>query len=80
MQTTVVWVKDFRQNISSFIKKSQKDNTSFLIMCRNRPVLEVKPCFNLKLELDGTQINYYKTLESTLDFWKSSEDDDIFKF
>ena len=78
MTIVSVGQKDFRQNISRFAKESRKNNVSYIVTHRNKPVWEVKPCFNKDLSLDETQIRYYKQLESTLDFWNTEEDDDLF--
>ena len=80
MTTTVVWVKDFRQNISKFIKEARENNVSYIVLKRNKPVLEIKPCFNETIELDETQVRYYKTLENSLDFWNNPNDDNIFDY
>lgn len=80
MQITAIWIKDFRQNISKISKEAREKNKTYLVLHRKKPFLEIRPCFNENISLDSeVQINYYKTLESTLDFWNSSEDDDIFK-
>lgn len=78
MNTSVIGIKDFRQNITKLSKKAQAENTTYVVTVRNKPVFEVKPCFNAQVELDDTQIEYYKALEQSLDFWKGTQDDDIF--
>ena len=79
MKTTVIGIKDFRQNISELIEVAQKKHTIYIVRKRNKPVLEVKPIFNESIEVDDVQIDYYKSLESTLSFWLDDQDDDIFK-
>jgi len=78
MKIIAVGQKDFRQNISHFAKQSKTHNISYIVTYRNKPVWEVKPCFNKNISLDNTQIQYYSHLSNTLDFWNSPEDDDIF--
>ena len=80
MKTTVIGLKDFRQNLSKLANMAQKYNTTYLVKKRNKLILEVKPTFNTEIEMDDTQINYYKSLEDTLSFWQSDKDDDIFKY
>jgi len=78
MKTTVIGLKDFRQNISKLADISQKHHTVYIVKKRNKPVFEVKPTFNEELEIDDIQVDYYKSLESTLSFWLDDQDDDIF--
>jgi hypothetical protein len=79
MRTVQIGVKDFRQNMAELSRKSQKKNWSFLVTRRNKPLWEVKPCFNEQIFLDDTQIAYYKHLEKSLSFWEDDADDNIFK-
>jgi hypothetical protein len=78
MTIVAVGQKDFRQNISRFAKSSKENNTSYIVTHRNKPLWEVKPCFNNDLSLDSTQIDYYSHIEKNLDFWNSDDDNDIF--
>lgn len=43
MTTQFVGIKDFRQNISTYMKKAKKMKIRFIILKKNIPVLEVKP-------------------------------------
>lgn len=76
--TTIIGIKDFRQNISTLARDSKEHNTSFIVTVRNQSVWEVKPCFNDVASLDETQVNYYKHIQQGLDFWNDEADDDIF--
>ncbi len=80
MSTYVIPAKDFRQNISSLIKKALKNNTSYIVTKRGKPVIEVRPCYNEKVEIDDTQHMHYQHLDAHLEFWKDPCDDDIFKY
>ncbi len=78
MNTTVIGIKDFRQNIAQLTKEGRAKNISYIVTVRNEPIFEVKPCLNHSIEMDDTQITYYKMLEKTLDFWNDEADDHIF--
>jgi len=80
MKTTVIGLKDFRQNISKLAEIAQKKHTIYIVKKRNKPVFEVKPTFNENVETDDVQIDYYESLESTLSFWLDDQDDDIFVY
>lgn len=43
MVTKLVGVREFRQNIASYYRKSIKNDWRFLIMNRNQPIFEVRP-------------------------------------
>ena len=75
MKTTVIGIRDFRANISKIRKEK---NTIYLVTVRNKPIFEVKPCLNESIEIDDTQIQYYRTIEKNLDFWNDKADDNIF--
>lgn len=50
MNTKLIGIKEFRQNISGYVKKAQKGNVSYIVTNRNRPLFEIKP-FAEDLEL-----------------------------
>lgn len=43
MNTQLVGIKDFRQNISDYAKRAQKGDTRVVVMNRNKPMFEIKP-------------------------------------
>ena len=43
MKTKFVGMKEFRQNLASYTKKSRVGNVRYIIMKKNIPVLEVRP-------------------------------------
>ncbi len=43
MNTKFIGVKDFRQNISDYVKRAQNSDTRFIVMNRNKPLFEIKP-------------------------------------
>jgi hypothetical protein len=43
MNTKLIGIKDFRQNITSYAKRAQKGDVRFVVMNRNSPLFEVKP-------------------------------------
>lgn len=43
MVTKLIGVKEFRQNISAYYKKSLKNNWQYIILNRNEPMFEVRP-------------------------------------
>lgn len=43
MTTKLIGIKEFRQNISGYVKKAQKGNVSYIVTNRNRPLFEIKP-------------------------------------
>ena len=51
MTTKLIGIKEFRQNISSFVQKAREGNSRFIIMNRNRPLFELKP-FSEEEELE----------------------------
>lgn len=83
MTTKIISLKDYRHNITSLWKESQKDNIRYIVLHHSKPVLDVRPFREDELvfegDIKGNEINdYYQTLEQNLDFWKSEKDDDIF--
>ncbi len=55
MVTKLVGVKEFRQNIATYYKKSIKNNWCFLIMNHNKPIFEVKPISHKNITLEKLQ-------------------------
>ena len=43
MTTKFIGVREFRQNITTFYKKAQKDNARYIVLNKNKPVFEVRP-------------------------------------
>jgi hypothetical protein len=43
MNTKFIGIKDFRQNISDYVKSAQSSDTRFIVMNRNKPLFEIKP-------------------------------------
>lgn len=43
MNIQLVGIKDFRQNISSFVKKARSSNRTFVVTSHNKPLFEIKP-------------------------------------
>ena len=43
MNTKFIGVKEFRQNISDYVKRARKGNERFVVMNRNKPLFEIKP-------------------------------------
>ncbi|MBI5413985.1 type II toxin-antitoxin system Phd/YefM family antitoxin [Candidatus Peregrinibacteria bacterium] len=43
MVTKLIGMKDFRQNMASYVKASRKGGIRYIILKKNVPVLEVKP-------------------------------------
>jgi len=80
MKTTVIGLKNFRQNISKLADMAQKYHTIYIVKKKNKPIFEVKPTFNNDIEIDNTQIDYYQSLENTLNFWQNDKDENIFKY
>jgi hypothetical protein len=50
MITKLIGVKEFRANISNFVKKAQKSDTRFVVVNRTTPLFELKP-FGVDAEL-----------------------------
>jgi len=42
-------------------------------------MLKQEPILNEIIDIDSSQIDYYKSLESTLSFWLDDQNDNIFK-
>jgi hypothetical protein len=43
MTTKLIGVKEFRANISDFVKKAQKGDMRFVVVNRTTPLFEIKP-------------------------------------
>ncbi|MEK7673377.1 MAG: hypothetical protein AAB373_05855 [Patescibacteria group bacterium] len=43
MTTQFLGIKDFRQNLATFTKKSKNENIRYIILKKNVPVFEVRP-------------------------------------
>jgi prevent-host-death family protein len=50
MTTKLIGIKEFRQNISSYVRKAQKGKTRIIVTSRNIPLFEIKP-FSEDIEL-----------------------------
>lgn len=78
MRTVAIGLKDFRRSISRLAREAKKQNTAYIITVRNKPVFEVRPNINATAEEYDFQIDYYRTVENSLSFWKGDADDSIF--
>lgn len=43
MNTKLIGIRDFRQNISDYADKARQGNSRFIVMNRNSPLFEIKP-------------------------------------
>ncbi len=43
MTTQFIGIKEFRQNISTLTKNARKQGTRFIVLNKNRPMLDVRP-------------------------------------
>lgn len=43
MDTKFVGIKEFRQNISEYVRKARKANTRFVVVNHNKPLFEMMP-------------------------------------
>lgn len=43
MATEFIGMKEFRQNISTLTKRTRKKNLRYIVLNKNKPVLEVRP-------------------------------------
>jgi len=79
MKTVFIALKKLRDNLGKIIEKSKKENINFIVLKRNKPIAEFRPCMHDSLEIDQIENDYYLYLDKNLDFWHSSKDDNIFK-
>lgn len=63
MVTKLVGVREFRQNIALYYRKSVKNNWRFLIMKRNQPIFEVKPINKRDITLEKLYADIAKARE-----------------
>lgn len=63
MITKLVGVKEFRQNIAAYYKKSVKNNWRFLVMNRNRPIFDVRPINEKEATLEKLYADIAKARE-----------------
>lgn len=52
MTTSVIGIKEFRQNITALSKKSRKNKTRYIVMRHSTPIFEVSPISENRLVLD----------------------------
>ena len=52
MVTKLIGVKEFRQNMASFAAKAKKNGWRYIVLSRNKPILEVKPLSNKEATLE----------------------------
>ncbi len=81
MKTRIVSVKDWRQNLTKLWKEAEGKDIRYIVMSHSKPMYEVKPIFEEKLEIDWdgwTDKEHYTLLNNSLKFWESDEDDNIF--
>ena len=43
MTTKTVGIKEFRANISKYVKEARKKDVQYIVMNRNHPLFEIKP-------------------------------------
>jgi len=43
MNTKFIGIKEFRQNISNYVKKARKKDVRYVVMNRNTPLFEIAP-------------------------------------
>ena len=60
MKTKIINLKQFRQNITSLWKQSQKYNIRYIVMFHSTPILEVRPYKDAMLTFD----------EKNMEFWQ----------
>lgn len=81
MRVKIINLKAFRESITSLWKEARDKNIKYIVLHHSKPILEVYPSAmeELSFEDSGFNDDYYKTLESNLDFWNSKDDEAIFK-
>lgn len=79
MTKIAIGIKNFRQNISQIAKKAQEKNQSYIVTYRNKPILEINPCYNEDI-FDDDQIMYYKLIEENMKDWLNDENDNLFEY
>jgi hypothetical protein len=63
MVTKLIGVREFRQNIASYYRKSIKNDWRFLIMNRNQPIFEVRPISRKNATLEKLYADIAKARE-----------------
>jgi len=63
METKIVGVKQFRQNIGSYYHQSIKNNWRFIVFNRNKPIFEVRPINDKKDTLEKLTADVAKARE-----------------
>ncbi|MBI2463629.1 hypothetical protein HYV57_01600 [Candidatus Peregrinibacteria bacterium] len=79
MTNKVISLKSFRKNITTLWKEAREKNIKYIVLYHSKPILEVSPRYDEELIFKEDENDYYKTLETSLSFWKNDDDDDIFK-
>lgn len=81
MKTRIISVKDWRQNLTKLWKEAEGKDIRYIVMSHSKPIYEVKPIFEDKLEIDWdewTDKEQYALANESFKFWESDEDDNIF--
>jgi len=50
MTTELISLNEYRKNLSTIWKKSQKQNIKYIVLVHSKPVMEVKPIYNNQIE------------------------------
>ena len=50
MTTELISLNEFRKNVSSIWKKAQRENKKYIVLVHSKPVMEIKPIFDNKIE------------------------------
>jgi hypothetical protein len=78
MKTITIGLRELRRNIGKLAKEGKDNNVVYLVTSHNKPLAELRPYFGESAEFDSYDLDHLQYLENHLDFWDSSDDDDIF--
>ena len=50
MITELISLNEYRKNLSTIWKKAQKENKKYIVLVHSKPVMEIKPIYDNKIE------------------------------
>lgn len=50
MTTELIWINEYRTNLTKLWKKAQKENIRYIVLVNNRPVFEVNPMSSNRID------------------------------
>jgi len=82
MLTKTINIKEYRRNLTKIWKEAREKKQRIIVLNHSKPVFEVWPVYKNHLEFESKEISQkerFALVEKSFSFWKSNEDENLFK-